>query len=187
MDTSSPQQSAVNPLRLAKLFGIVVGSITLLAVIALISVAEWPLVRALLWHMRNGDTVVLEGHSFHVPFLFEPEVTKGGKQVDIIEYPRLLPGVASVTVESSPKAFDSESIDRWQALLIDAANKRPNNLIRSIPVTLHGKKLTFVCVDLVFSGEESLLCHSAGTSLTVSTTASPTHIRETRGVLETSD
>jgi len=181
------KQFAVNPLRLAKLFGIVVGSIILLVVIAAVSMAEWPLVTAILWHMRNGHTVALEGHSFRVPLLYEPEVSKGGKQIDIIEYPRLLSGIASVTVESNPKVFDSASADRWQALLITAGNNRPNNPIGFTPVTLRGKKLIFVCVDLAFIGGESLTCHTAGTSLTVSTTASPARIKETRAVLETSE
>ena len=181
------KQFAVNPLRLAKLFGIVVGSIILLVVIAAVSMAEWPLVTAILWHMRNGHTVALEGHSFRVPLLYEPEVSKGGKQIDIIEYPRLLSGIASVTVESNPKVFDSASADRWQAQLIAVTSNRPNSPTQTIPVTLHGKNLTFVCVDLVFIGGESLLCHAAGTSLTVSTIALPGRIKETRAVLETSE
>ena len=138
-------------------------------------------------NMRNGNTVALEGHTFHVPLLYEPEVSKGGKQIDIFEYPRLLSGAASVTVESNPKVFDSASADRWQAQLIAVTSNRPNSPTQTIPVTLHGKKLTFVCVDLLFMGGESLFCHAAGTSLTVSTTASPTRIKETRAVLETSE
>lgn len=181
------KQFEVNPLRLAKLFGIVVASITLLGVIAVVGMAEWPLVTAILWHMRNGNTVALEGHSFHVPLLYEPEVSKGGKQIDIFEYPRLLSGAASVTVESGTKSFDSESIDRWQAQLIAVTNNRPNSPTQTIPVTLHGKKLTFVCVDLLFMGGESLFCHAAGTSLAVSTMASPARIKETRAVFETSE
>ena len=181
------KQFEVNPLRLVKLFGIVVGSITLLGVIAVVGMAEWPLVTAILWHMRNGNTVALEGHSFHVPLLYEPEVRKGGKQIDIFEYPRLLSGAASVTVESNARVFDSESLDRWQAQVINVTSNRPNSSTRSIPVTLHGKKLTFVCVDLVFFGGESLLCHAVGTGLAVSTMAAPARIKETRAVLEMSE
>lgn len=48
----------------------------MLAVIALVGFAEWPLLTATLWHMRNGNTVELEGHSFHVPPLYQPEVSE---------------------------------------------------------------------------------------------------------------
>ncbi len=89
MDTSGLKWSAVNHLRLVMLFGMVVGSMILLAVIAVVGFAEWPLVTATLWHMRNGNSVEFEGHSFRVPIFYEPEVSKGGKEIDITESSRL--------------------------------------------------------------------------------------------------
>jgi hypothetical protein len=187
MDTVTSKRSVINPFRLVKLFGIVVGSIILIAVIAAVSFAEWPLVTATLWHVRNGNTVQLEGHSFRFPLSYEPEVSKGGKEIDLIQYPRLFSGGSSVTVESTPNALDIEAISRWQAAVIAAGNHHRYETVQSVPLTLHGRKLTFVCVDLVVGGGESLICRAVGTDLAVSTWASPTHVKETRTVLETSE
>ena len=181
------KQLVVSPRRLAQLFGIVIGGTTLLAVIAIVCIAEWPAASAILWHMRNGNTVAVEGHSFRVPLLYEPEVSKGGKQIEIVEYRGLLSGGASVTIESSPRSFDSISIDHLQKLLTTAGNKLPNKPLQSTPVTLKAKKLSFACVDLVSTLGESLICDVVGTNLKVYTTAPPAHIQETRKILVTSD
>ena len=186
MDTSTPQRSAVSPLRLAKLFGIIVGGITLLAVLAVVGLAEWPLVTATVWHLRNGNAVELEGHSFHVPPLYHPEVSNGGKQIDIMKDPRLFAGGASVTLESNPKTLDEDAINRWQAALIAAIRNHRHDPPAPTPLTVRGKKLTFLCVDIGVGGE-SLVCHAVGTNLTVGTWASPAHVQETRTILETSE
>ena len=187
MDVSTSKQSAVDPVRLAKLFGVVIGSITLLAVIAVVGVAEWPLVTATLWHMRNGNNVELEGHLFRVPLLYEPESSKGGKQIDILQSPRLFSSGSSVTIESNSKVLDLGAASRWQSDLLGAIGTHRNDASRSTPLTLHGKKLTFVCVDIAVVGD-SLLCHAVGTGLTISTSApSPTQIRDTRAMIATSE
>jgi hypothetical protein len=186
MDTSGLKWSAVSPLRLLKLFGIVVGSIILLEVVAVVGYAEWPLVTSPLWHMLHGNTVELEGHSFRVPLLYEPEESEGGRQIDIIQRRRLFTGGSSVTIQSGSKALDLGSINRWQAALIDTANNHRATTFRWVPLTLHGKKLTFVCVDLTVGGE-SLMCNAVGTGLTVSTWASPGHVKEIRAIVEGSE
>jgi hypothetical protein len=186
MDTPTLQRSAISPLRLVMLFGMIVGNMVLLAVIAGVGFAEWPLVTATLWHMRNGNTVELEGHTFHVPRLYEPEVSKGGKEIDILKDPRMFGGGAAVMLGSNPKVLDLGAANRWQAALIAPVNHNRHNIPQSLPLTLHGKKLTFVCVDLAMGG--ALICRAPGTSLTAATWASsPTQIQETRMVLETSD
>jgi hypothetical protein len=186
MATPTSQQSAISPLRLIMLFAIIVGGTTLLGVIAIVGFAEWPLVTATLWHMRNGNTVELEGHSFHVPRLYRPEVSKNGKQIDMLRDPRLFEGGASVILESSPKVLDMDETNRWQAALIAPVNRNRHNTTPSLPLTLHGQRLAFVCVDFVIGG--ALICRAAGTNLTVATWASsPDQIRETHMVIETSD
>jgi hypothetical protein len=187
LNTSIPKEFSVYPRRLAKLFGAVLGGLILLAVIAVASVAEWPKVTAILWHLRNGNTVELSGPSFSVPLLYEPEFSKDGSHIDIMKSPGLFSRGASVTVESSPRALDSGDVDRWQALLVNAGKENPKTLTQTSPVTLRGQKLTFVCVNLGFPGGESLLCHTVGTNLIVSTGATSTDVRDTRAVLEKSN
>jgi hypothetical protein len=187
MGTSGLKWSAVSPLRLLKLFGIVVGSIYLVAGIALVGVSESPLVTATLWHMRNGNTVQLEGHSFRVPLLYEPELSKGGKKIDITESPRLFSRGASVSVEANAKVFDAEAAHAWQANLLAELDQHRNNTSRSVPLTLRGKKLTFVCINLG-GGGGVLICHAVGTDLAVFTRASsPARIQQVRTILETSE
>jgi hypothetical protein len=136
--------------------------------------------------MLHGNSVELEGHSFRVPLIYEPDVSEGGKQIDIIQRRRLFTAGSSVTIRSGSKVLDLGSINRWQTALIDTANNHRVSTFRWLPLTLHGKKLTFVCVDLRLDGE-SLICHAVGTGLTLSTWASPSHIQETRSIVEGSD
>ena len=186
MDTSRLKWSAVSPFRLIKLFGIIIGSILLLEGIAVVGYAEWPLITSPLWHMLHGNTVEVEGHSFRVPLLYEPEVSEQGRQIDIIQRRRLFTAGSSLTIRSGSKMLDLGSINRWQTALIDTANNHRASTFRWLPLTLHGKKLTFICVDLAVGGE-SLMCHAVGTGLTVSTWASPGHVEEIRAIVEGSD
>ncbi len=172
--------------RLLLLFGIVIGCITALGIVAALVVAEWPLVTAIAWHIRNGRTVSLEGHTFNVPLLYEPEVSNGGTKIDIVEYPRMMGGIGSVTVESTAKILDEASIARWQSSLLQALNKHSNSSERNIPITLHGKKLTYICVDWISPYQDSLICHAVGSDIAASTMASPERANQTRSILENS-
>jgi hypothetical protein len=173
--------------RLLLLFGIVIGSITALGILGRVVIAEWPLVSALAWHMRNGNTVSLEGHTFKVPLMYEPEISKGGSQIDIAEDRRLFTIGSFISVESKSKLLDQTAVNRWQSALISALNQHSNNIARTVPLTLHGKKLTFICVDTIFVSQESLICHAIGSDITASTYAPSDRIEQTRAILETSN
>jgi len=173
--------------RLLQLFGIVIASITALGILAIIVVAEWPLVTAIAWHVHNGNTIAMEGHTFHVPLLYKPETSKGGRQIDIAENRRLFTTGSFVMVESGSKLLDQSAAYRWQSALTKALNQHPNTLVRTVPLTLHGEKFTFVCIDTIFVSQESLICHVIGTDMTVSTYAPSDRIKQTRAILETSN
>ena len=181
------KQTRVKPLRLLLLFGIAMGSITLLSLIGLICEAEWPSVRTIAWHIRHGKTVSLEGHAFQVPLLYEPEVTKRGKEIGLIEYPGLFGGIAAVTLDSTGKVLDETSTDHWRSTLMDLFNKHPNSFDRYTLETIRGTRLTFVCIVDNSDLGQSLICHAVGTDLTAHTNASSNHIKDTRAVLETSN
>jgi len=181
------KEPRVKLIRLFLLFWIVIGSLTALGILGIVVAAEWPLVSALAWHIRNNNTVSLEGHTFKVPLLYEPEISKGGSRIDISEDRRLFTTGSFVTVESNSKLLDQTAVNRWQSALISALNQHPNSIVRTVPLTLHGKKLTFICVDTIFVSQESLICHAIGSDITASTYAPSDRIEQTRAVLETSN
>ncbi len=168
------------------------GSITMFSLIGLVCVAEWPLITAIVWHIHNGNTVAIEGHVFRVPLLYEPEIAKGGAQIDMIEYPRLLGGNASVTVKSTGKTLDNAATDRWQSALINAIERHASEKHAGWDdqwkaETIRGTRLTFACIVDTSQLGQFLTCQAEGTDLTVSTSASSDHIKDTRAVLETSN
>ncbi len=82
---------------------------------------------------------------------------------------------------------DAEAAHAWQANLLADIGQHRKDTSQAIPLTLHGKKLTFVCVDLR-GGSNVLFCDAVGTDLTVATRASSsTSSQETRAILETSE
>jgi hypothetical protein len=176
-------QPRVKPLRLLLLFGIAIGSITLLGLIG----SEWPLVSAIAWHVRNGNTVTVEGHTFHVPLPYEPEISNGGAQIEMIEYPRLLGGIAKVTIESTGKILDDTATNRWQSTLIDAIQKHATTDDSWETETIRGTRLTFTCIVETSKLGQFLTCQANGTDIYVSTSASSGHINDTRAVLESSN
>jgi hypothetical protein len=180
-------RTSVSLKRVLVLFGIVIGSITALGIVAAIGMAEWPLVTALAWHLHHGNKVTMQGHIFQVPLLYEPEISEGGRQIEMVEYPRLMSGSASVTLESTGKVLNQAAVDQWQSSLMNVIRPHANEFERSLPLMLHGRKLAFVCIDNDFTFGESLICHAVGTDITVSTNASKRYTKETRSVLETSN
>jgi hypothetical protein len=98
----------------------------------------------------------------------------------------MMGGIGSVTVESTAKILDEASIARWQSSLLQALNKHSNSSERNIPITLHGKKLTYICVDWISPYQDSLICHAVGSDIAASTMASPERANQTRSILENS-
>jgi hypothetical protein len=176
-----------SPVNVLKLFVLVIGGIILLAMIFIIGLVEWPLVSALTWHLRYGSSISFEGHAFQVPWAYNVEASKKGDQLDLIDHPGLLGGIGSITLTKTGKILEANAAEQWQSSLINAVQSHPDHINHWSTETLHGRKLTFVCVDDMSQLDESLVCHAIGIDLTASTMASPNHIKETRAILETSN
>jgi len=181
------KQPRVKPPRFLLLLFVAFGCITLISLIGLVCMAEWPSVSAIAWHIRHGKTVTLEGHTFKVPLLYGPEISKGGAQIDMIEYPGLFNGIGTVTLESTGKILDETSTDHWRSTLMDLFNRHPNGSNHYAFETIRGTRLIFLCIVDTSDSGQSLVCRAAGTDLTAHTNASSDHIKDTRAVLETSN
>jgi hypothetical protein len=109
-------ETSINPARLAKVMVITLLSIILLPFLALIVYVELPLGDAMYWHFKNGSTVAVEGHSFHVPLQFQVERYKGG--YELTKHDGLFGGLSFVTIEPGGKTLDAQHLGQWQSSLL---------------------------------------------------------------------
>jgi hypothetical protein len=173
--------------RIIKVLAIIMGSFFVLGWSALLILSCLPAMRAIAWHLRNGNTVVVEGHTFHAPLLYEVNWDAPKTTVDIVRYPGLIEGASLVYIVAKGKIFEIADALKWQAQLTGIINSRAKPADRFYPATIHGKQLTFICVHNDVAGfGESFMCHAVGTNLSVSTTASYKYRDEARAIFETS-
>ena len=174
--------------RAIKLVSLTLGSTGMLLFLAIVIWVNWPLMKAWAWHAHNGSTLSFRGHTFVIPLRYEPEAINGGNEITMWEYPGLFTdGGSSVLLESNSKFRDQAAAQEWQSNLVRLLNQHEKSGELSVPLTIHSKSLTYLCIDTPDIVAHSMMCHAVGSDISVSTTASPGHEKVVRSVIERSN
>jgi len=173
--------------RLVALYFIITGVIASVVVLALAIDLSLPTFRAIGWHIRHGNKISFEGHTFHLPLLWNCDPNHY-KEIDISEDHSTFGGLSSIDIASKGTILDSATAYQQQARMIANFNRLSKSPDTMYAETIHGKRLEFVCAraDMGPLGE-TLFCRAANTDISVIVTASPKYRAETRAILETSE
>ncbi|MBB5065972.1 hypothetical protein [Granulicella mallensis] len=173
--------------RLLWLFVIANVSIFLLSVVGSVIWANISTVQAVGWHLLHGNKVAFDGHTFHVPLLWNCTPDGRHKGLELSEEHELLGGQSSIQMKSTGKVLDAPDVYRLRAEGIATLNrmKSPDTYSSEI---IHGKQLEFVCVrDDMGSLGETLFCKVSNTDISVTVSASKKYRIQARSILESSD
>ena len=172
--------------RLILLFVIIIGSFFQIGIAGVVLKAYIPIFRSIGWRLRHGNKVAFDGHTFHLPFLWNCTPDDHLKSLELSEDHQLLPGLSSIDLSSTGRVLDSAAARRWQAEHIASSNRTVPNLTAS--EIIHGKRLEFVCTRQDIDGVlETLFCNVSNTDLSVIVITSGKYRSQARAVLETSD
>jgi hypothetical protein len=154
--------------RVIHLFGIVSASIIALAILFIAFLVVQPTFEAIGWHLRHGNKVVFDGHTFHVPLMWHctSEPYRNALEIDHKT------GAGNIELISTGQVLDSAAAHAWQAkTIIDQNNFNKGSSFKKSGQIIAGKNLEFVCVstdsDLPYH-VDMLDCRISNTDLTAS-------------------
>lgn len=175
--------------RLALLLIEIWGSLTALAIIALLVFESLAPINAFLWHMRHGNTVSFDGHVFHLPRSWYPEPAAVPGELFLRRAQFGGASVSSIALAIYPKTLDDQAASDRIAAMTGSLNKIQSSSNTWTAETLRGRKLTFHCTVSTLAGvEESLTCQAADSNLTlIAIAVGPTARSQTLDIIETSE
>lgn len=165
------------------------GSLAALAIIVLLVVESLGPINAFLWHMRHGNTITFDGHTFHLPRSWYPEPAASPDELFLHRAQFGGASASSVALAIYPKTLDDQAASDRITAMTGSLNKIQSDSNMWIAETLRGRKLTFHCAVSTLAGvEESLTCQGANSNLTVIAIAiGHTARTQTLDILETSE
>jgi len=175
--------------RFTLLFIAICGGLTATLALALLAYESVDPIESALWHMRHGSTVSFDGHLFHLPLSWYPELATTPGQLNLRHARFGGITVDSVTFAMRPRSLNEQAAtDKIAAETANLNRHEPSSSVRWTPETLRSRQLTFHCTMSSTAGaEETLICQADDSNLTVfALTTGPSARTGALNIIETS-
>jgi hypothetical protein len=144
--------------------------------------------RAIAWHHRHGDTVAYDGHLFHVPAFWYPDLEKRPDRLMLHEAHFGSLNLENVIFRTMPQKTDDRIAQQQIAEKASYFNNHSNSPNKWTLEKLQGKRLVFDCMMVSTAGVAELIaCQAADSDLEVVLDANGSHRTEALDILETSE
>lgn len=146
-----------------------------------------PSIRATIWHVRNGSTVIFDGHRFHLPAFWYPSPNEQIGGLDLQYAPLGSPALEGIHLKSLPRKVDDRTLQEQFKKNVDHLNEHSAVPHEWTLETLQGRTLTFRCIANETGIVHTLVCEGFDSNLAFAVTAGPKAHRDALNILETSE
>jgi hypothetical protein len=161
------KQISSNLRRLILLFLAIGGGLAIILVL-LIGFDPIPRIHAALWHLRHGNAVSYDGHTFHLPpsWYPDPHSNPGQLALQHAEFASL--DLDRITLATKPPALDDRgTLDEIDKLTANLNKSTPGPSPQWTTESLRGRTLIFHCAASTGDTQQTLICQATSSDLRI--------------------